>query len=236
MAPEDVLARVRKLLALAGSPNVHEAASAAAAAQALLERHRLTGWLEEENARVAAYDAIGDGAAEPLEVSRRLRRWKLALASGLARCNGCVAYTVDGARGEELRVAGRDEDRAAVRALWDGLVRQLEWLSATHGAGRPRAWHEAFRVGAAEVIVARLGAQGALPPEDVPEAAIARVDARRAARDAALTGWMERHLWAGPGKGMRVDARGFAAGRAVGGDVSLPTSSEGTVTRRTGGG
>ena len=36
-----LLARVQKLLALASSQNVHEAASAAAMAQALIERHRL---------------------------------------------------------------------------------------------------------------------------------------------------------------------------------------------------
>ena len=37
----DIVDRVRKLLALAGSSNVHEAAAAAARAQELITRHRL---------------------------------------------------------------------------------------------------------------------------------------------------------------------------------------------------
>ena len=48
MSTDAVLERVRKLLALATSPNLHEAAAAAAAAQALIERHRLGSLLEAQ--------------------------------------------------------------------------------------------------------------------------------------------------------------------------------------------
>jgi hypothetical protein len=66
-AEQAVLERVRKLLALASSPNIHEAASAAAKAQALIERHRLQSWLDAADAEAA--DPIEGGQDTPLEVA-----------------------------------------------------------------------------------------------------------------------------------------------------------------------
>jgi hypothetical protein len=215
-----VLGRVRKLLALAGSPNVHEAASAAAAAQALVERHRLADLLSAE-ADVAA-DPVTDGRAAPLEAARRLRRWKIVLAAGLAEANACLAYTA--AAGDEtlLLLAGRDADRAAVAAIWEWLVQRLEWLSATHGPGRSRHWHEAFRIGAAEVIVARLAAVGAEEVATLPPAALVRVEPARQARAAAVDAFAEQHLHLGRGRSLRVDGRGLARGREAGAAMGLP--------------
>jgi hypothetical protein len=218
--PEDVLARVRKLLALATSPNVHEAASAAAAAQALIARHRLEGLLAAEQAVEA--EPITDGRDAPLEVARRVRKWKVVLAAGLAEVNGCTAYTAEVGDATHLLVAGRDEDRAAVAALWSWLVQRLEWLSATHGAGRSRDWHESFRIGAADAIVARLGAVGAEADAALPEGALVAIEPTRAARAVALERWAEQHLGGGRGRAIRVDARAWARGKAAGETVPLP--------------
>lgn len=220
-APPDLVARVRKLLALAGSPNVHEAASAAAAAQALVERHRLQGLLAAAEAADDPVDPVTDGREAPLEASRRLRRWKVALAASLAAHNGCVAYTA--ARGDAtlLLVAGRAEDREAIAAIWGWLVARLEWLSATHGPSRSRAWHEAFRVGAAEVVATRLAATRGEVEADLSPGALVRVAPLQAARAAALDTFVARHLHLGPGRAWRVDARGLAHGRAAGATMPL---------------
>ena len=126
-----VLDRVRKLLALATSPNVHEAAAAAAAAQALVERHRLEGRLA---AHAAVTGSLTDGREAPLDRARRLRRWKVALATGLADANGCLAYTAEDARTGEtlLLVLGRGE------ALHLAEVRVV--LPALHGAVGAVVW------------------------------------------------------------------------------------------------
>lgn len=213
----DVLARVRRLLALAGSPNVHEAAAAAAAAQTLIARHRLEALLASEEA-----EPVTDGRDAPLESARRLRRWKVALAGGLADTNGCMAYTAVQGDRTLLLLAGRAEDRAAVSAIWEWLVQRLELLSATHGTDHPRRWHEAFRIGAAETIVARLAAadgaeQGALPP-----AALVLVEPALAARAAAVDAFAERHLHLRRGRSMRVDGRALARGREAGATLALP--------------
>lgn len=210
--------RVRKLLALAGSPNVHEAAAAAARAQALIAQHRLEGVL----GGAGEADPVTDGADEPLERARKLRRWRVVLASALAEANGCVAYTSDGPDGQEIRLAGRSADRAAARLLWDWLLDRIQWLSATLGPGRPRAWHEAFRIGAVDAVAERLAQGDATLRASLPPASLARWEPAVAARRAEVERFVAERLRLGRGRALRVDARAFAAGRAAGASLRTP--------------
>lgn len=225
MRHDQALDRVRKLLALATSPNVHEAASAAAQAQALIARHRLEDLLAAEGSVAHDPDPIVDARDTPLDVARRQRPWKVALAAALAEANGCLVYTLETADGEALVLVGRGRDRAAVGALWPWLVKQIEWLSATQGMGRARRWHEAFRVGAVDAIAARLRAtvsdarEAAEGAEGPGLAVVARVlEAERA----ALERYASEHLRLRPGRGLRVDAAAWRRGHAAGGTVKLP--------------
>jgi len=223
------LDRVRKLLALATSPNVHEAALAAATAQSLIERHRLESLLEactsaEEE---AAADPVSDGRGQPLDKARKIRKWKSALAAGLARNNGCIAYSAPTRDHKtELLLAGRSGDRSAVLALWEWLVPRIEWLSATHGAGQPRAWHEAFRIGAAETIVDRLAAARVDVHAAIGTEALARVEPTCAHRAAAVDRFAEERLRLRPGRTLRVDGQALERGRALGREVGLPSADD----------
>lgn len=218
-----VLSRVRKLLALATSSNVHEAALAAAQAQALIDQHRLEALLAEE-----AAEPITDGSEAPLERARRPRKWRSVLASALAEANGCLAWSAERGGQTELYVLGRAEDRAVVAALYEWLGPRIEWLSATHGAGRDRAFHEAFRVGAVEAVVARLRPAQPSGPE---AAALVPVVADLAARRAAVEAFAAERLRLGRGRGMRLDARAYARGQAAAADLALPTTG-GPARRR----
>lgn len=208
-----VLDRVRKLLALAESPNVFEAAAAAARAQALIATHRLEGLLAQE-----AAEPILDARDSPLESGKRLRKWKIALAATLAEANGCVAYTLEGPREDAIVLVGRETDREAVRALYGWLVKAIGWLSATEGAGRSRDWHEAFRIGAVDAIAERLREVPAAPAEG---AALVRAEAALAERRAALDAYVAAHLRLGPGRGLRVRADAYEAGRRKGRELPL---------------
>ncbi len=219
--PPAALARVRKLLALATSPNPHEAALAAARAQALIERHRLEAWLEAEQREHDDPDPIVDARDEPLEVGRRLRTWKVVLASALAEVNGCLAYTATRGRDEAIVLVGRGRDRAAVAELWGWLVRRIEWLSATHGPGRSRQWHEAFRIGVVDAVAERLRQVGPQARASLDRAALVVVEPARAAHEDALRRVTEG-LRLGSGRAVRVDARAWQRGKAAGGDVELP--------------
>lgn len=226
---EALLDRVRKLLALAESPNVHEAAAAASRAQALIEAHRLQSVLDAEEREQA--DPVTDGSEAPLESTKRLRKWKIVLAQGLAQANGCVAYTAKvGKREQALRVAGREADRLAVHALWDWLVKQIEWLSATEGAGRDRAWHDGFRIGAAEVVGDRLASVAAAQKQalraTVDPAALVKLEPALAVRQQQVDRYVEQELNLRPGRSLRVVASAYLEGQRAGGQVPLRPESE----------
>lgn len=220
-ATDKLLARVRKLLALADSPNVHEAASAAALAQALIDTHRLQGLLEAEASKQEEAEALEDGRDTPLETGRRVRTWKTVLAAGLARLNGCVAYTTGRKKTALLLLAGRPGDRAAVLEVWTWLVHRIELLSATLGPGQDRSWHDAFRIGAAEEILARMAASQHRVLQDVEAAALVTVEHGLARRQSAVDHFAEETLRLKPGRALRVDAEGYARGKAAGATVDL---------------
>ena len=220
-SPPPALARVRKLLALATSPNPHEAALAAARAQALIEAHRLQAWLDAERREEEDPDPIVDAQGEPLEAGRRIRKWKVVLASTLAEANGCMAYTRDRGSEQAIVLVGRGRDRAAVVELWGWLVRRIEWLSATHGAGRHRQWHEAFRIGVVDAIAARLREGNDEARAELDATALVVVEPAAAAHSEALDRVAEG-LGLGAGRALRVDARAWQRGKAAGEDVELP--------------
>ncbi len=212
-----ILDRVRKLLALAASPNPNEAAAAARAAQALLDRHRIE--------HVEPQTPFTDGREAPLEVGRRIRPWKRVLAAAIADANGAAAW-VDGQRGRQsLCVVARPTDRAAVTALYDGLVRRIEWCSATTGEGRDRKWHEAFRIGVTDAIVPRLNeADPSSMGWDVDGAtaeAGALVRTARRRDRAELQFFLDQHFGPGQGRPLRVQARAYERGRDAGAKLPL---------------
>ena len=194
---------------------------AAARAQALIEAHRLQSWLDAERTVEADPDPIVDARDEPLEVGRRLRKWKVVLATTLAEANGCIAYTLASGREQAIVLVGRGRDRAAVVELWGWLVKRIEWLSATHGEGRSRPWHEAFRVGVVDAIADRLVQSNEEVRATLDRTALVVVEPARAAHREALDRVTEG-LRLGRGRGVRVDARAWQRGRAAGGDMELP--------------
>lgn len=227
--PADLLGRVKKLLALSTSTNVHEAAAAAAAAQHLIARHQLDDLLAAERAADSDDDPISDGTDAPLEISKRLRRYKVVLAQALADNGGGVAWSHEASDGTHLCFCGRASDRASVTELYQWLLRRIEWLSASSGPGQPRSWHEAFRIGAVDVIAARLAVPDAEPAE---AAALLKTEPLRAARAAAVTRFVDEHLRLGTGKGFRIDARGFARGKEVAQSMNLASSSSSSSTTK----
>jgi CRP-like cAMP-binding protein len=218
-----VLERVRKLLALATSSNVHEAALAASRAQALIDRHRLQRLLDTDD-QLAESEPITDGRDDPLVEARRIRKWKSVLAQALAQLNGCIAYTDKRGKMKRIVVAGTVEDRAAVAALWEGLVRRIEWLSATHldGDGQDKRWHDAFRIGAVQTIAARLKESRHNSTATLQTTAVtvaARGLQRRARR---VEQFAQDNLRLKAGRGMRIDAEAYAEGKAAGAKMPLP--------------
>lgn len=250
MDRDKLLDRIRRLLRLAESSNVHEAASAAARAQELMTRHRIAAAaLDQDDGSEAG---IVDHRAEPLDGSKRLRRWKTHLAVAVAQANGCRVYVLPRGKQRELILVGRAEDAELVRGLYEALRVQIEALTRKHCAGQERSYRNAFRLGAVSTLTERLelarkqAAHRALHPGEAdadddqgiegidgiedgegsgevsaPDATLAL--ARLDARDDAVDRFVEQHLNLKPGKRrtLRADAQGYARGRIAGHSVEL---------------
>ncbi|MCO4745809.1 MAG: DUF2786 domain-containing protein [Proteobacteria bacterium] len=213
----DVRDRLEKLLALAASSNVHEAAAAAERAQRLIAEHRLEAWV-----RQTEVDPIEDARDTPLDSAKRPRRWKSVLASALAEANGCAAYTLKGPDQSHIVLVGRRSDREAVRAVWDWLVKRIEWLSASHGGGKGKKWHDAFRIGAVATIAERLSAADDEAYAAIEGAALVRVDHSMQAHRDALQDFVHAKLGLRSGRQIHVQPDAYAAGRVSARDLELP--------------
>ncbi len=86
-------------------------------------------------------------------------------------------------------------------------------------AGRSRAWHEAFRIGAVDAVAERLAEGGAALHASLPREALVRWEPAVAARRAEVDRFVAERLRLGRGRALRVDARAFAAGRVAGAEL-----------------
>lgn len=118
-APGEVIERIRKLFALAGSPNEHEAALALEKAHALLLRYNLRA--------EAVNSGANAGANEVTEVwlpGFGGYRWRSRLLGMLAGHCFCQPLRTR----DQVVLVGRPTNIAAARALYMWLVPQLERL------------------------------------------------------------------------------------------------------------
>ena len=137
VAPEDparlrILRRIQRLLALADSPEQHEAQAAMNAAQKLMLKHNLEA----------------AGGAHPLDYgvrwlgapSQRLQAWQRILGGILAEhffVRGVWVWSFDvarGARGRVLEISGTPSNLEIAAYVYDFLVRTAERLWREHKA------------------------------------------------------------------------------------------------------
>lgn len=136
--PERIIDQIRKLQALSGSSNEHEAALAASKAEELLQKYRLT------IADLAVNDPALDEAVELGEVvdipsGRGINfRWKVELLFALARYNFCKALISNYGTHRRMMIIGRKTDTEVVRFLFDILTRQLEAWSLAYPVSPPK--------------------------------------------------------------------------------------------------
>lgn len=163
--PRDkVLDKIRKLIALSGSSNVHEAAVAAAAAQRLMLEYR-----------VSECDITVESSEEDVlmeqEVYRDLHlkappRWHGVLLGGVAAVNFCKLIYDRERTGQEwheqsrriYRIIGTEDDRATVIYLYEVLRLEVERLcdSVSRLQRYDRAERASFKLGAASALSEKL--------------------------------------------------------------------------------
>ena len=155
--------RIRKLLALADSPNENEAAAAAEKAQALMLRYgiEMATIAASGGERLAVDEHVLDGKVDP---------WRRMLAAAVARsAGGQVVWAPDGyGRGQgKIFFYGPAGAVGGIVELYRYLEAQLVVISAAATAGRRerrvhgRTWRNSFLLGAVGRVGQRLDARRA---------------------------------------------------------------------------
>jgi hypothetical protein len=233
---DQVIDRVRKLLALSTSSNPHEAASAAARAQEILDRYEL------DRAMIETSPELDEGEQEPVEDTRlggdlplfedkALPTWKSCLAREIAEANGCKVYA-SGQRGEKaVAMIGRRSDMQKVRYLFGYLVTEVDRLARRDGKGMGRTWINSYRLGAVCTIKKALWeARATMKAEARAEAqgdsvALVRVDRALSLLDARLRDakrFAEEHLnLKRQARPARRNAGAYECGQKAGREVSI---------------
>lgn len=211
-----IITRIQKLLELAKSSNEHEAAAAADRAAALMAQHEIS----EAEVRV---NAPNGAPAEPIEhltatTTSKKVAWQMALAWGLAKKFHSRYYT----HGGKIVFFGRTSNVQAAAYTLKYLIREVERLCdnapdrAMVHPMRMRSWCNAFRVGCAQRIAARLEAQAeavVYPSPSPSPSAAAAADAGSPAPSAGALVIIQRDR-------LEVEeaykAQGFRKGRSIG--------------------
>ncbi len=156
MAEEKILDRVRKLLQLAQSDNVNEAANAAAQAQALMSKHAISSMMLDT--RETPDEAIEAHSLQATD-KRKKEAWKSSLSSVLCEVNNLKSYNHRSREGFKYMCIGRERDVQIARYLFVYLTREIERLcknAAADNGGPGKTWCNNFKWGAASEINKRL--------------------------------------------------------------------------------
>lgn len=190
--PEEIIGRMRKILAMQQSTNPHEAANAAAILQRMLTQYQLSISDIERNDPGEAVEEIDIDTA-----STRNQTGPCLLMAGIARGSGCTILVSKNGRRTIWHLIGHRSDTALVQQLYAALLASLTRQAQTecqHMMLRPgecRAYLRAFLIGASSVIEGRLKAQRRTP-EHVEQAA--QCTALVIVKDKAVDAYMaEKH-------------------------------------------
>lgn len=230
MAPDEILTKVRHLLAMAEHPrsNEHEAALALERAQELLLKHNLT------RAQV-----IIDHPETPAGIGMIDRTeyhgftWKVALVAAIAKYNLCRIVQTPGKK--TIHIFGTQENVRSVLAMFDWVAPELERLATYRlmeykrqgGQEHGKTFKQGFFLGAVDVIKGRLRR-----PYESFAATTGKelIVLNQVALDAAV-----KRVYPRLGKGAPLIQRsiyGYNAGKEEGRKVSLtPTKRVGNTLR-----
>jgi len=227
---DQILSKVRDLLALSKNDNVHESSAAYKAAQKLLTKNRLT---------MADVYASAEKSREPiitsdeaLYVGTRAISWKGSLAVGIAKANCSSCYWnkawINNAWTNRLVVVGRQADIDVVRYLYNTVVAQIEAYCAAamlRNRGGGKTFANNFKHGAVNTVVGRLNeAQQEVEKEYEGTTALVLVNKDKAELTAALSALRLRKRKASS----QYDERGRQAGKKAGRMIDLSRGAFGS--------
>jgi hypothetical protein len=174
MTTQEAIAKVRKLLALAKSDNAHEAAVALAAANRIIDAHRIS-----LNDVAEADDPLVHNQAEPLFTSKRAAPYRAMLAQGLSRHYGCYVWINTGSTGKRWIIAGRTSDVEILRYTFAYVDSECVRIARKECRGKGRGYSRDYMIGFVCGVLDKL-AESRKQTAEVTETGLVKLDSRRA--------------------------------------------------------
>ncbi len=162
MSIDKIISRVQKLLSMSRSDNEHEAAQAAARASVLMAEYNLTeAMLRVEDSSRAAEVIVTD--VPIYDPTKKRTAWRESIASAVAKSLGCRMFI---SASNAITAFGREGATQAWNYTCQYLFNEIDRLAdvaweregveAADAGQSIRRWKNAFRVGAASIVAARL--------------------------------------------------------------------------------
>jgi hypothetical protein len=150
MAIQDVIDRVRKLRKLATSSNVHEAATAAAIADKLIQEHRLEEAAIEGDEHL---DVTIEEDPEFLDLGPRVNSWQWYLYTRLIAHYDVAGYASYRGGHRTLHMIGRKDDIEIARFQCAFYATEINRLAVVVAGGQGRSALNSFRLGCVRGIL-----------------------------------------------------------------------------------
>ncbi len=250
----EALRKISKLLRLSQSSNANEAASAAAMAQDLMQRHGISqaaAQLDGTEARAPEEPIMDfsqrDGGSLAVMAGSKLETWRGFLAQVITSKYACrvVQHRRSGPDGEykTLEIIGRPSDVETVRYLYTWLANETDRLTDVHGTGMGYTWRNNFRLGVVDAIRMKLDEQedrtrSAIRTEaetNGGQTALVRIDQAIACyekRASDVDEWVKsnrKDLRKGTRSPARYDGGARAAGRSEGAKLNVGGGSNARI-------
>lgn len=178
-----ILKKLEKVLRVAESANVHEAANAAAKAKAIADKYNIIIEILKQRGNKGYHDEIIDYHETYGKAFRyNLFPWELVLSKVIADHSGCRAFLIWVDGNKQLNMAGKSTDIEMVDLMFSWLRLQIFSLILKE-EGRSIDWIDAFTLGAIHQVNHRMTEAGEETKKKISSiegavAAIVKLDGR----------------------------------------------------------
>lgn len=184
---QKVIDKVKNLLALSKSDNVHEATAAANKANQLIDEYRLSSMdLSEDNSEI---DPLIEDADAIYESGRQIF-WKVNLVIVLANHYGCAVYNhanySTGRMFSRFKLIGRTSDIQIVKYMFSWLSMECQRLAEINGKGRGKVYIQSYCLGFVSGIKEQLNKSRKEAEKTVNSTALVKLNNRLDEADAFM--------------------------------------------------
>lgn len=174
--PEEVLTKIKKLLALATSDNVNEATLAMSKAQDLMNAYQI---------EISELEASGEEDFEkpehfddPIFTEHNPRDWKVKVLMNFAYHNGCFLYLNKVYRGKTYRLIGRPSDVSYVKYMATYAILEFTKISKIECNYRDQQYKISWFEGAVAGLIAQLREKAEARKTQMSSTALVKYDNR----------------------------------------------------------